>query len=91
MNMCSVARKMPPYVCYNAAATGFQRGELVRKPSSIEVYEYMGTCGTYYEIKSFVSDNTEWTTEDLVPLWGKRVNAKEMILGHPCAIAAIIY
>ncbi|KAL8425482.1 hypothetical protein Efla_002603 [Eimeria flavescens] len=49
---------------------GFQRGDLVRKPSSMEVYEYRGTCGLYYELKSFVTGELDWTTEDLIPIWG---------------------
>ncbi|CDI86091.1 hypothetical protein, conserved [Eimeria praecox] len=48
---------------------GFQRGELVRKSSSIEVYEYMGTCGNTYALKDFVTGEMEWATEDLLPLW----------------------
>ncbi|CDJ46380.1 hypothetical protein, conserved [Eimeria brunetti] len=49
--------------------SGFQKGELVRKSSSVEVYEYMGTCGNTYSIKGFVTGEMEWTTEDLIPLW----------------------
>ncbi|KAL8450401.1 hypothetical protein Emag_003247 [Eimeria magna] len=54
---------------------GFKMGELVRKPSSIEVYEYQGTCGSFYEIKNYVTGSVEWTSEDLIPLWGQVAKA----------------
>ncbi|XP_026192221.1 uncharacterized protein LOC34621907 [Cyclospora cayetanensis] len=56
-------------------ASGFQQGELVRKTSSAEVYEYMGTCGVYFEVKGFVTGISEWTTEDLMPLWDQLESA----------------
>ncbi|KAL8443452.1 hypothetical protein Emed_006807 [Eimeria media] len=62
----------PSSTCHGAnlgLLVSFTLGELVRKPSSIEVYEYQGTCGSLYEIKNYVTGAVEWTNEDLIPLW----------------------
>lgn len=56
------------------SSSGFYYGELVRKYSSSETYEYNGTCGPYFKIRNFHTMDVEWTVEDLLPIWGE--NAK---------------